>query len=74
MQGRKGEGTGGAYTKPNPEQLIDVYSKAYHALQLTEIPKVDPDEFESMKQELESLRSMVITRLGRFEVREEKKS
>lgn len=32
MQGRAGEGTGGIYTKPNPEQLIEMYKKGYPAL------------------------------------------
>jgi len=32
MQGRAGEGTGGTYTKPSPEQLIEMYKKGYPAL------------------------------------------
>jgi len=34
MQGRKGEGTGGIYTKPEPEQLITMYKKGYNELRL----------------------------------------
>ena len=34
MQGRKGEGTGGIYTKPEPEQLITMYQKGYGELRL----------------------------------------
>lgn len=34
MQGRKGEGTGGIYTKPEPEQLINMYKKGYSELRL----------------------------------------
>jgi integrase len=34
MQGRKGEGTGGIYTKPEPEQLINMYKKGYGELRL----------------------------------------
>jgi hypothetical protein len=34
MQGRKGEGTGGIYTKPEPEQLIKMYQKGYSELRL----------------------------------------
>jgi len=36
MQGRKGSGTGGAYTKPDSRQLIAIYSKAYSALGIYE--------------------------------------
>lgn len=36
MQGRRGEGTGGVYTRPNPDELIDMYAKGYYALALTE--------------------------------------
>ena len=32
MTGRKGEGTGGTYRKPNSEQLIEIYKKGYAAL------------------------------------------
>lgn len=32
MEGRKGEGTGGVYTKPNPEELIEIYSMGYEKL------------------------------------------
>jgi integrase len=32
MQGRKGEGTGGVYTKPDPRQLIEMYSRGYGEL------------------------------------------
>jgi len=34
MQGRKGEGKGGIYTKPDPNQLITMYRKAYGELRL----------------------------------------
>lgn len=34
MQGRKGVGTGGIYTKPNPKQLLGMYAKAYHAIRV----------------------------------------
>lgn len=37
MQGRVGEGTGGLYTKPESAQLIEMYSRAYHGLALSEI-------------------------------------
>ena len=32
MQGRIGEGTGGTYIKPNPDQLIEMFKKGYPAL------------------------------------------
>lgn len=32
MQGRAGKGTEGIYTKPNPDQLIEMYKKGYPAL------------------------------------------
>lgn len=32
MQGRKGEGTGDTYSKPNSDELIEVYSEAYPTL------------------------------------------
>lgn len=34
MQGRKGEGTGGTYTKPDAQQLIAIYRKAYSKLEI----------------------------------------
>lgn len=46
MQGRKGEGTGGRYTRINPMQLVEVYSQAYEGL---EIYVAEP-ESEEVKQ------------------------
>ena len=40
LQGRKGEGTGGTYTKPNTQQLIEIYAKAYPALALSRTEQV----------------------------------
>ena len=59
MQGRKGEGTGGIYTKPSPTQLIEIYSGAYSALSLSQdfgdseresLREVREDFAESKKQ------------------------
>ena len=54
LQGRKGEGTGGIYTKPNLDQLIDIYAKAYHTLSLKEESQVNgfKSELEDIKTDL----------------------
>jgi len=52
LQGRKGEGTGGTYTKPSIDQLIDLYSKAYHGLAISESEKV----INGFKSELEEFK------------------
>lgn len=45
LQGRKGQGSGQIYSKPNPRELIDVYKGAYHALQLeTAEPREDIED------------------------------
>ncbi|MCW4050459.1 MAG: tyrosine-type recombinase/integrase [Candidatus Bathyarchaeota archaeon] len=36
LQGRKGVGTGGTYSKPDPGQLLEMYAKAYPRLRATE--------------------------------------
>lgn len=50
MQGRKGVGTGGIYTKPNPEQLIEYYSKAYATL--SGIEEGQHEKIETLTHEL----------------------
>lgn len=63
MQGRKGEGTGGIYTKPNPDQLIDVYSKAYPILSL----EVQLDaEVEEQKEKIAELEAKVLEMTSAF--------
>jgi hypothetical protein len=37
MQGKKGKGTQGTYQRPNKEELIEVYQKAYHTLSLEDL-------------------------------------
>ena len=65
MQGRRGEGTGGTYTKPSPEQLIEIYSKAYHGLSLSEQPDTYnrlaelEKEVKAQKQEIDGILNMV---------------
>ena len=39
MQGRKGVGTGGVYTKPEPKQLLIMYKKGYDGLRIYKIEK-----------------------------------
>jgi len=50
MQGRVGVGTGGIYTKPNPEQLIEMYKKGYSAL--SGIEKDQQEKVDSLTHEL----------------------
>ena len=37
MQGKKGKGTQGSYQRPNEQELIQVYQKAYHKLSLEDL-------------------------------------
>ena len=50
MQGRKGEGTGGVYSKPNPDELIEVYSEAYSML--CGIEEGQQEKVDTLTQEL----------------------
>ncbi len=50
MQGRVGVGTGGIYTKPNPDQLIEMYKKGYPAL--SGIDEDQHDKIDKLTQEL----------------------
>jgi hypothetical protein len=45
MQGRAGEGTGGIYTKPSPDQLIEMFKKGYAALS-----GIDEDQHEKIEK------------------------
>jgi len=49
MQGRKGVGTGGVYSKPDPDQIIEVYRRAYDKLM---VYGVELSEFERDKRGL----------------------
>ncbi len=51
MQGKKGRGTQGAYQKPNREELIQVYKKAYPSLSTYRSEKL-----ETLREELEEQR------------------
>ena len=53
MQGRKGEGTGGIYTKPEPEQLITMYQKGYGELRLFGRENVDKTLADIMERQAE---------------------
>jgi integrase len=57
MQGRRGEGSGQIYTQPNPEQLIDIYSKAYHGLSISG---------EATSQDIQEIQQQNIELLGRL--------
>lgn len=50
MQGRAGEGTGGTYTKPNPEELIEMFKKGYAAL--SGIEESQHEKIEKLTHEL----------------------
>ncbi|MBA7613300.1 hypothetical protein ES703_20546 [subsurface metagenome] len=50
MQGRAGEGTGGTYTKPSPEQLIEMFKRGYP--KICGIPSTTKED-ESEKWEYE---------------------
>jgi len=60
----------GPYSVPG-EKLAESYVKGYDQLRVFSA-NVSREEIDAMKKEVESLRSMVVTRLGRFEVREER--
>jgi len=50
MQGRTGLGTGGIYTKPNPEQLIEMFKRGYS--ELCGLPEDQTEELEGYKKAL----------------------
>lgn len=50
MQGRKGEGTGGTYTKPDPDMLIEMYREGYPAL--SGIEEGQHEKIEKLTHEL----------------------
>jgi hypothetical protein len=49
MQGRRGDGTQGTYTKPNPIELIEMFKRGYPTLSGIE---VDTSEVETLRAEL----------------------
>lgn len=51
MQGKKGKGTQGAYQRPNEQELIEVYQKAYHKLSLEDL--VVGEKVSKLNQRLE---------------------
>lgn len=57
ITGRKGVGTVGIYSKPNPEQLIEFYSRAYSKLLVSSAPETMKAELKSQRTEMESLRT-----------------
>jgi len=59
MQGRKGEGTGGVYSKPEPRQLIDAFSRGYGELTFE---RPESKEFESLREQMEQLRAQIEAR------------
>lgn len=52
MQGRKGKGTGGVYTKPNSTQLLTMYKDGYDGLRLY---RKEISEFERRKRQLQGM-------------------
>lgn len=52
MQGRKGEGTGGIYTKPSPDMFIEMYSKGYPTLNG---PVLEEGDVENLNQRIDEL-------------------
>ena len=61
----------GPYSVPL-EKLTEKYIENYGQLRIFQYTGgVDPEEFESMKEEMKSLRSMVVTGLYRYKAREE---
>lgn len=57
LTGRKTPGTSGIYRKPNPAQLIDLYSKAYHRISLE--GGVDERELGLQRKRIAELEDMV---------------
>ena len=55
MQGRKGVGTQGIYQRPDPDELIEAYSKGYHKISLE---KEDSHEIANMRKQLDALQRM----------------
>jgi len=58
MQGRVGQGTGGAYTKPNPEQLIEMYKRGYEELTIEDYSSKDEQlaEMKELRTDVEDLK------------------
>ncbi len=59
MQGRRGEGTGGIYTKPDSKMLIEIFTKGYHSLELTKISGVDPAEVKDLEGRIAELEEII---------------
>lgn len=66
MQGRKGEGTGGIYTKPNPEQLIEIYSKGYPKLSLKE--EISHEDVEDLQKQIIEQQRMIDEMMPAFNI------
>lgn len=76
LQGRKGEGSGGIYTRPNPRQLIEMYKRGYDELRILgyqsgaeEIRQLQRDK-EILKDRLDNLENQVGTVLSNLLVDE----
>jgi len=57
FSGRKGEGTGGIYLKPVPEELINVYKNAYSALSFGEETNIE--KIESIEEQNRILQNRI---------------
>ncbi len=61
MQGRRGQGTQGTYTKPNPVELIEMFKRGYPTLSGTQ---VDNAEIDSLNKKIEELRKTIALQHG----------
>jgi len=55
LQGRKGDGTGGVYTKPDPTQLLEMYARSYNRLTIAEAG-VSEERVQTLEEELAETR------------------
>jgi len=67
MQGRRGQGTQGIYTKPNPRELIEMFKRGYPTLSGTQVDNIEIYALNKRIEELEAQLARTVSLEQKFE-------